>query len=166
MSDFPLESLGKRYAVLGALGQGGMGAVYLVQDRLMNRQVALKRVNLPTAKGSAPPARASSAGLPTLDSFATEAKRETNPETRAAPGGEPVAVVQSEAISYERLIELRLALANEFHTLASLRHPNIVSVLDYGFAEDGQPYFTMEVLAQAQSLHAVRGARPLPTKLG
>ncbi|HRI53400.1 MAG TPA: protein kinase [Pseudomonadota bacterium] len=167
MSDFQVETLGKRYAVLGALGQGGMGAVYLVQDRLMNRQVALKRVNLPTVKGSAPTVRASRAGLPTVDSLATEAKRETNPEIRAAPGGEPVVVVQSEeAMSQDRLIELRLALANEFHTLASLRHPNIVSVLDYGFAEDGQPYFTMEVLAQAQSLHAVSGARPLPTKLG
>ncbi|MBE0690931.1 MAG: hypothetical protein IH587_12505, partial [Anaerolineae bacterium] len=39
--------------------------------------------------------------------------------------------------------ELRLALAQEFRVLASLRHPNIVSVLDYGFDAARQPYFTM-----------------------
>src|SRR5260221_9204292 len=32
----------------------------------------------------------------------------------------------------------RLALAQEFETLASLRHPNIISVLDYGFDEEKQ----------------------------
>jgi tetratricopeptide (TPR) repeat protein len=46
----------------------------------------------------------------------------------------------------------RLALAQEFRTLASLRHPNIISVLDYGFDDDRQPYFTMELLENAQSL--------------
>ena len=34
---------------------------------------------------------------------------------------------------------LQLALAREFKTLASLRHPHIVSVLDYGFDEQRQP---------------------------
>src|SRR5262245_52324796 len=41
---------------------------------------------------------------------------------------------------------VRTALANEFRTLASLRHPNVVSVLDYGFDKEGQPYFTMDLL--------------------
>lgn len=45
----------------------------------------------------------------------------------------------------------RLALAEEFQTLASLRHPHIISVLDYGF-EDGQPYFTMELLDEAETI--------------
>src|SRR5436190_23960810 len=39
--------------------------------------------------------------------------------------------------------DMRLALAQEFKTLASLRHPNIISVLDYGFDEQHQPFFTM-----------------------
>ncbi len=45
-----------------------------------------------------------------------------------------------------------VALAREFKTLASLRHPNIISVLDYGFGDDSQPYFTMELLENAQTI--------------
>src|SRR5215475_2335464 len=48
--------------------------------------------------------------------------------------------------------DFRLALAQEFRTLASLRHPNIISVLDYGFDETRQPYFTMELLENARNL--------------
>ncbi len=44
--------------------------------------------------------------------------------------------------------DFRLALANEFKLLASLRHPNIISVLDYGFDTNQQPYYTMELLEQ------------------
>ncbi|MCY1019766.1 serine/threonine-protein kinase PknK [Pyxidicoccus sp. MSG2] len=43
-----------------------------------------------------------------------------------------------------------LALAHEFEVLASLRHPNIISVLDYGF--DGPwPYLVLEFLCGAQT---------------
>ena len=38
------------------------------------------------------------------------------------------------------------ALAQEFRTLASLRHPHVISVLDYGFYENRQPFFTMDYL--------------------
>ena len=44
--------------------------------------------------------------------------------------------------------ELRLALAHEFRTLASFRHPNIISVLDYGFDAARNPYYTMELLRE------------------
>ncbi len=47
---------------------------------------------------------------------------------------------------------LLLALAREFRTLASIRHPHVISVLDYGFEVRGEPFFTMELLS---------GARPL-----
>jgi tetratricopeptide (TPR) repeat protein len=48
--------------------------------------------------------------------------------------------------------ETRLALALEFRTLASLRHPYIISVLDYGFDEKGQAYYTMSLLEGAQTI--------------
>ncbi|HEX2620249.1 MAG TPA: hypothetical protein VHL11_08885, partial [Phototrophicaceae bacterium] len=48
--------------------------------------------------------------------------------------------------------DFRLALAQEFKVLASLRHPHIVSVLDYGFDADRSPFFTMEYLENAQTL--------------
>ncbi|MBI5927815.1 MAG: tetratricopeptide repeat protein [Chloroflexi bacterium] len=46
--------------------------------------------------------------------------------------------------------DTRLALAREFKVLASLRHPHIISVLDYGFDEAGQPFVTMELLQEAR----------------
>ncbi len=38
-------------------------------------------------------------------------------------------------------------LRDEFVALARLRHPNIVSVLDYGLTDAGDEYFTMELVA-------------------
>ncbi len=45
--------------------------------------------------------------------------------------------------------ELRFALLREFRTLASLRHPHIISVLDYGFDSLRQPFYTMPMIDQA-----------------
>jgi eukaryotic-like serine/threonine-protein kinase len=61
--------------------------------------------------------------------------------------------------------ELRTALAQEFRVLASLRHPNIVSVLDYGFDEVRQPYFTMELLEGGDHIDKVAQGRPLDEQL-
>ncbi|MCB0016714.1 MAG: protein kinase, partial [Anaerolineales bacterium] len=47
---------------------------------------------------------------------------------------------------------LRLALAREFELLAGLRHPYIITVLDYGFAEGTLPYFTMTYLPEPLNL--------------
>jgi tetratricopeptide (TPR) repeat protein/tRNA A-37 threonylcarbamoyl transferase component Bud32 len=44
---------------------------------------------------------------------------------------------------------MSMALANEFRTLASLHHPHIISVLDYGFEANLQPFFTMRLLENA-----------------
>ncbi|PJF30766.1 MAG: hypothetical protein CUN52_03565, partial [Phototrophicales bacterium] len=43
----------------------------------------------------------------------------------------------------------RTALIQEFKMLATLRHPNIISVLDYGFDADRVPFFTMNWLDNA-----------------
>lgn len=56
------------------------------------------------------------------------------------------------------------ALANEFQALASLRHPNIISVLDYGFDSDGSPYFTMELLENSANILAAAQALRVPAK--
>lgn len=62
------------------------------------------------------------------------------------------------AVSSSRDSDFRLALAQEFKILASLRHPNIISVLDYGFTDrtpddpQGRPYFTMDLLPDAEPI--------------
>jgi serine/threonine protein kinase len=43
-------------------------------------------------------------------------------------------------------VQYRLALAREFQTLASLHHPNVIRVLNYGFDEEHGPYYIMELL--------------------
>ncbi len=56
---------------------------------------------------------------------------------------------RKEAALPQDSMNFRLALAREFKVLASLRHPNIISVLDYGFDDERQPYITMELLEEA-----------------
>ncbi len=61
--------------------------------------------------------------------------------------------------------DLRVALAREFAALSSLKHPHIISVLDYGFEEDGQPYFTMDLLENAQPLNIAAENQPLDARI-
>ena len=41
---------------------------------------------------------------------------------------------------------MRMTISQEFRVLSSLRHPHIISVLDYGFDGQREPFFTMELL--------------------
>lgn len=104
--------IGNRYLLLNMLGEGSMGAVYRVVDRLQGNLVALKKVARDTGDLN----------------FAT-------------------------ASAFDSPKSLDLALANEFQILARLRHPHIVSVLDYGFDADKRPYFTMDLLPNARTIH-------------
>ncbi|MCB9434911.1 MAG: serine/threonine protein kinase [Ardenticatenaceae bacterium] len=61
--------------------------------------------------------------------------------------------------------EVRLALAHEFQTLAGLRHPHIISVLDYGFDTNGQPFFTMSYLEGAKTILEAANGRSAPEKV-
>lgn len=61
--------------------------------------------------------------------------------------------------------DFRLALAEEFKTLASLRHPNIISVLDYGFDDERQPYYTMDLLENAKNILEAGQEQPLETQM-
>ncbi|MEZ4512172.1 MAG: protein kinase [Chloroflexota bacterium] len=60
---------------------------------------------------------------------------------------------------------LRLVLAREFSILASLRHPNIISVLDYGFDGEKRPFFTMTYLENAQTILEAAARKPLPQQV-
>lgn len=48
--------------------------------------------------------------------------------------------------------DARLSLANEFEVLASLRHPYVIGVQDYGFTYNRQPFFTMTLLQGPQTI--------------
>jgi len=58
-------------------------------------------------------------------------------------------------------VDLRVALAQEFQALAPLRHPNVIGVLDYGFDQNGYPYFTMELLESPQTIVQAGRNQPL-----
>ncbi|MFZ4813257.1 MAG: serine/threonine-protein kinase PknK [Phototrophicaceae bacterium] len=61
-------------------------------------------------------------------------------------------------------ISSRMALTQEFHILSGIRHPHIVSVLDYGFDERKQPFFTMELIHNPHTLYSYAVERPLAEK--
>ncbi len=48
--------------------------------------------------------------------------------------------------------DLALALAQEFRALATMRHPHIISVYDFDFDRQGQPYFTMQYIDGGRSI--------------
>jgi len=91
------------------------------------------------------------------------ALKQVRPDARAARGGPAGGALQE--LSFDPSIEARLSVTREFQTLASLRHPNIISVLDHGFDEDGQPYFTMELVQDARSILEEARGRPLAEQI-
>jgi tetratricopeptide (TPR) repeat protein len=58
-----------------------------------------------------------------------------------------------------------LNLAHEFRVLAGLRHPHIISVFDFGFDPQGDPFFTMELLDQPQTLVEAGHDKPLDVQV-
>lgn len=59
----------------------------------------------------------------------------------------------------------RVLLANEFQTLASLRHPNIISVLDYGFDAERNPFIIEELLPDPLSIRDAAVGKPLAAQV-
>ncbi len=125
----PTVLVGRRYQLISQVGSGGMGEVWRASDRLIGQQVALKRVLAPA------------------DRLLFDLRDSVVQRTVVA-GQEQL----STSLPTTDSLDVRLSLAQEFRLLASLRHPNIISVLDYGFDENRQPYFTMELLENARTI--------------
>ncbi|MFN8374446.1 MAG: protein kinase [Anaerolineae bacterium] len=64
----------------------------------------------------------------------------------------------------ESSTDLRLTFAREYKALASLRHPNIISVFDYGF-EQQHPYIAMELLDNPQTFTDAAQNQPVEIKI-
>jgi serine/threonine protein kinase/tetratricopeptide (TPR) repeat protein len=62
-------------------------------------------------------------------------------------------------------VSLRLSITKEFQTLASLHHPNIVNVLDYGFINQQIPFFTMELLDHPMTILEAGRNQPIRKKV-
>jgi serine/threonine protein kinase len=150
-----------------------MGAVFLAEDRLAEKPVALKSV-LPARAATkqhrprleAPEALSERAVLaatlePAAADTLTPAAAELAPSRALSPA---VLAKEEPAVSESSALLLRRALTREFATLASLRHPYIVSVLDYG-VDGGQPFFTMELLQKTRGLLEVARASPLQARV-
>ena len=104
-----------RYKVVRALGQGGMGQVYLVQDEKLGRQVAMKVLLGPDSKDSSDKRR----------------------------------------------------LIHEIEACLSIRHPNVINLLDCGLDEEIGPYYTMDYVSGeslAQRLDKCERLSPRETK--
>ncbi|MEP7309495.1 MAG: AAA family ATPase [Acidobacteriota bacterium] len=137
------DLIGGRYELLDRLGAGGMGEVYRSRDRLTEEVVALKRtLQMPVGPPGAARSHLEFIGTAMADDAVTTAE-------------DPASYHDSHSIQLARL-----ALASEFRILSSLRHPNIVSVLDYGFQANGLPFFTMKLLSD--SVHIDRAGRGQP----
>jgi tetratricopeptide (TPR) repeat protein len=61
--------------------------------------------------------------------------------------------------------ELGMLLAREFQILSSLRHPYIVSVLDYGIDSGGDSFYSMEILEGAQDILTATKGESIDAKL-
>jgi serine/threonine protein kinase/tetratricopeptide (TPR) repeat protein len=150
MSDETMDAglIGGRYELLGLVGAGGMGEVYRSRDRLTEQIVALKRVlRMPVIRrDSAPILRNAGEATPENGSATEEATATSLTSSRATETA-------------------RLALASEFRVLSSLRHPNIVSVLDFGFQTSGLPFFTMKLLSDSVPIDRAARGQPLDVQL-
>ena len=74
-------------------------------------------------------------------------------------------VVSEEGRDEDEVAASRSALAREFRLLTSLRHPNIISVYDYGFDELRQPYLVMDLEENAQTIIEAGAGRPLAVRV-
>ena len=150
-----------------------MGVVFRAKDRLTGQVVALKRVILhhqvsdrrlgSTAVGStAGPLPRDNVGL---EDTARAERVSTLPPFPTTNTSSPFGMVDHDPHEQSDANAQRQSLAQEFRSLASLHHPNVINVLDYGFDEHQQPYITMELLENAKNVRDFASGKPLAVKL-
>jgi serine/threonine protein kinase len=162
-----------RYQLLAPIGKGGMGEVFRAQDRLTGQWVALKRVHVAHRPTPLPVVEESSwrhslerAATMVSDALASPIEDPTDLPVMAPTLGSLSKIGQGFTPPGDGKAQaLRLHLTQEFRTLASLRHPHIVSVLDYGFDREQQPYFTMELLESAVPIDEAARSQPLSVRI-
>ena len=123
-----------------------MGVVQQVYDRLTGETVALKQIKIPL-QHTPLTTHNDQTKIDTGRDYETTVISDTrHAYTKTEPDS-------FDPYSPKRHSETtRLRFAQEFQILASLRHPYIVSVLDYGFDYTQNPYFTMEYIADAKTI--------------
>ncbi len=149
-----------------------MGVVYRSRDRLTEEIVAVKRaLQMPASLPSSTPARPYLRKSAPVDATLTVdgGERTLSGSAHRPTGSEDVTVTAGSSEptlgSSEKTRIARLVLASEFRILSSLRHPNIVSVLDYGFQADGLPFFVMQLVPDSMTLVRAARGQPLDVQL-
>lgn len=142
------QLLARRYKILGTLGEGGMGSVYRVEDTLTHQVLALKQI------------RKKPAGVPATG--AAPSNGSTAPEVSNGQAPKPDLNLSTLGQTPNAL-EPSMRFKLEFRSMAKLVHPNIVKVMDFGVLENGDEYFTME-LVPGEELQTILQTRPLEYK--
>ena len=120
-------------------GVAAEGAAEVLIDRLYVLHEALGAGGMGTVYRATHRLSGQPVALKLIHNKSAEAYKDTDSTTAPSDGS-------SEGV------QLRLALEREFEVLASLHHPHIVRVLDYGFIKVRGPYLVMELLPAARNL--------------
>lgn len=127
-----------RYDVVSELGTSATGVVYLATDRVTGTRVALRVVTSPVLQPVAARGDRRGSGQPKpTDSWLGRTQRSR--------------------------ISGRLDLSRQLRMIASLHHPNLVGVLDYGFDGEMRPYYTQRIVEDCKGL--LESGRGLPFEI-